>query len=29
VQGFYLGRPAPADAVTGMLQKLWVPVTAR
>jgi predicted signal transduction protein with EAL and GGDEF domain/FixJ family two-component response regulator len=27
VQGFYLGRPAPADAVTGMLQKLWVPVT--
>ena len=29
VQGFYLGRPAPADAVTGMLQKLWVPVAAR
>jgi predicted signal transduction protein with EAL and GGDEF domain/FixJ family two-component response regulator len=29
VQGFYLGRPAPAEAVTGMLQKLWVPVTAR
>jgi predicted signal transduction protein with EAL and GGDEF domain len=29
VQGFYLGRPAPADAVTGMLQQLWVPVTAR
>ena len=26
VQGFYLGRPAPAEAVTGMLQKLWVPV---
>jgi predicted signal transduction protein with EAL and GGDEF domain/DNA-binding response OmpR family regulator len=25
VQGFYLGRPAPAEAVTGMLQKLWVP----
>jgi len=29
VQGFYLGRPAPAETVTGMLQKLWVPVTAR
>ena len=29
VQGFYLGRPAPADVVTGMLQRLWVPVTAR
>jgi predicted signal transduction protein with EAL and GGDEF domain/FixJ family two-component response regulator len=29
VQGFYLGRPAPADAVTGMLQRLWVPLTAR
>jgi PAS domain S-box-containing protein len=26
VQGFYLGRPAPADAVTAMLQKLWVPM---
>jgi predicted signal transduction protein with EAL and GGDEF domain len=25
VQGFYLGRPAPADTVTGMLQSLWVP----
>jgi diguanylate cyclase (GGDEF)-like protein len=29
VQGFYLGRPAPAEAVTGMLQKLWVPMAAR
>ena len=29
VQGFYLGRPAPADAVTGMLQKLWVPMLAK
>ena len=29
VQGFYLGRPAPAEAVTGMLQKLWVPVSGR
>jgi len=29
VQGFYLGRPAPADAVTGMLQKLWVPASGR
>jgi predicted signal transduction protein with EAL and GGDEF domain/FixJ family two-component response regulator len=29
VQGFYLGRPAPAEAVTGMLQQLWVPMTAR
>ncbi|KQY11760.1 response regulator receiver protein [Massilia sp. Root133] len=29
VQGFYLGRPAPPEAVTGMLQKLWVPVAAR
>jgi len=29
VQGFYLGRPAPAEAVTGMLQKLWVPVGGR
>ena len=29
VQGFYLGRPAPAETVTDMLQKLWVPVTAR
>jgi predicted signal transduction protein with EAL and GGDEF domain/FixJ family two-component response regulator len=29
VQGYYLGRPAPADTVSGMLQKLWVPVTAR
>jgi predicted signal transduction protein with EAL and GGDEF domain/FixJ family two-component response regulator len=26
VQGFYLGRPAPADAVTTMLQQLWVPM---
>jgi predicted signal transduction protein with EAL and GGDEF domain/FixJ family two-component response regulator len=26
VQGFYLGRPAPAEAVSGMLQKLWVPL---
>lgn len=26
VQGFYLGRPAPADAVTAMLQQLWVPI---
>jgi predicted signal transduction protein with EAL and GGDEF domain/DNA-binding response OmpR family regulator len=25
VQGFYLGRPAPADTVSGMLQSLWVP----
>jgi predicted signal transduction protein with EAL and GGDEF domain/FixJ family two-component response regulator len=25
VQGFYLGRPAPADAVTGMLRSSWVP----
>jgi predicted signal transduction protein with EAL and GGDEF domain/FixJ family two-component response regulator len=29
VQGFYLGRPAPAEAVTAMLQQLWVPATAR
>ena len=29
VQGYYLGKPAPADAVTGMLQKLWVPVSVR
>jgi predicted signal transduction protein with EAL and GGDEF domain/DNA-binding response OmpR family regulator len=29
VQGFYLGRPAPADAVTGMLQSLWVPESAK
>jgi predicted signal transduction protein with EAL and GGDEF domain/FixJ family two-component response regulator len=29
VQGFYLGRPAPPEAVTGMLQKLWVPEEAR
>jgi diguanylate cyclase (GGDEF)-like protein len=29
VQGFYLSRPAPAEAVTGMLQKLWVPVGAK
>jgi len=29
VQGFYLGRPAPAEAVTGMLQKLWVPMSGR
>jgi len=29
VQGFYLGRPAPADAVTGMLQSLWVPVAEK
>jgi predicted signal transduction protein with EAL and GGDEF domain/FixJ family two-component response regulator len=29
VQGFYLGRPAPADTVTGMLQSLWVPVGAK
>jgi len=29
VQGFYLGRPAPAETVTGMLQKLWVPMAAR
>jgi diguanylate cyclase (GGDEF)-like protein len=29
VQGFYLGRPAPADAVTGMLQQLWVPVAEK
>jgi predicted signal transduction protein with EAL and GGDEF domain/FixJ family two-component response regulator len=29
VQGFYLGRPAPGDAVTAMLQRLWVPATAR
>jgi predicted signal transduction protein with EAL and GGDEF domain/FixJ family two-component response regulator len=26
VQGFYLGRPAPAETVSGMLQKLWVPI---
>ena len=26
VQGFYLGRPAPAEAVTAMLQKSWAPV---
>jgi len=26
VQGFYLGRPAPADSVTGMLQSMWVPM---
>jgi predicted signal transduction protein with EAL and GGDEF domain/FixJ family two-component response regulator len=29
VQGFYLGRPAPAEAVSGMLQKLWVPLGAK
>jgi predicted signal transduction protein with EAL and GGDEF domain/FixJ family two-component response regulator len=29
VQGFYLGRPAPADTVSGMLQSLWVPVDAK
>jgi predicted signal transduction protein with EAL and GGDEF domain/FixJ family two-component response regulator len=29
VQGFYLGRPAPADTVTGMLQSLWVPAPAK
>jgi predicted signal transduction protein with EAL and GGDEF domain/DNA-binding response OmpR family regulator len=29
VQGFYLGRPAPADTVTGMLQSLWVPVAEK
>jgi predicted signal transduction protein with EAL and GGDEF domain/FixJ family two-component response regulator len=29
VQGFYLGRPAPADTVTGMLQRLWVPLSAK
>ena len=29
VQGFYLGRPAPAEAVTAMLQQLWVPAAAR
>jgi len=29
VQGFYLGRPAPADTVTGMLQQLWVPFSAK
>jgi EAL domain-containing protein (putative c-di-GMP-specific phosphodiesterase class I) len=29
VQGFYLGRPAPAETVTGMLQRLWVPLAAR
>ncbi len=29
VQGFYLGRPAPADAVSGMLQKLWVPLASK
>jgi predicted signal transduction protein with EAL and GGDEF domain/FixJ family two-component response regulator len=25
VQGFYLGRPAPADSITGTLQSIWVP----
>ncbi|QJD98659.1 EAL domain-containing protein [Massilia forsythiae] len=32
VQGFYLGRPAPADSVTGMLQatpKIWLPLSAK
>jgi predicted signal transduction protein with EAL and GGDEF domain/FixJ family two-component response regulator len=29
VQGFYLGRPAPADTVSGMLQSLWVPLEAK
>jgi predicted signal transduction protein with EAL and GGDEF domain/FixJ family two-component response regulator len=29
VQGFYLGRPEPADTVTGMLQSLWVPMGAK
>jgi predicted signal transduction protein with EAL and GGDEF domain/FixJ family two-component response regulator len=29
VQGFYLGRPAPAETVTDMLQKLWVPLATR
>ncbi len=29
VQGFYLGRPAPAETVTGMLQSLWVPESAK
>jgi predicted signal transduction protein with EAL and GGDEF domain/FixJ family two-component response regulator len=28
VQGFYLGRPAPAETVSGMLQSLWVPMDA-
>ncbi|WP_036165638.1 bifunctional diguanylate cyclase/phosphodiesterase [Massilia sp. 9096] len=26
VQGFYLGRPAPAEAITSTLQRLWVPL---
>jgi predicted signal transduction protein with EAL and GGDEF domain/FixJ family two-component response regulator len=29
VQGFYLGRPAPADALTAMLQQLWVPISEK
>jgi predicted signal transduction protein with EAL and GGDEF domain/AmiR/NasT family two-component response regulator len=29
VQGFYLGRPAPADTVSGMLQSLWLPASAK
>jgi diguanylate cyclase (GGDEF)-like protein len=29
VQGFYLGRPAPADTVSGMLQQLWMPASAK
>jgi len=29
VQGFYLGRPAPADTVSGMLQQLWVPMATK
>ncbi|WP_323144685.1 putative bifunctional diguanylate cyclase/phosphodiesterase [Massilia phyllosphaerae] len=29
VQGFYLGRPAPAETVSGMLQTLWVPLGAK
>jgi EAL domain-containing protein (putative c-di-GMP-specific phosphodiesterase class I) len=29
VQGFYLGHPAPADTVTGMLQSLWLPAAAK
>jgi predicted signal transduction protein with EAL and GGDEF domain/FixJ family two-component response regulator len=29
VQGFYLGRPAPADTLSGMLQSMWVPMIAK
>jgi len=29
VQGFYLGRPAPADALTAMLQQLRVPISEK